>query len=153
MVFVFLFLTYFTCSVFSSMFWVSCFNSQSHGKDHDSSFHGRDSSHASLLRTPNTVASLWCECSFPVQRSFPLHHLLMLHICKGRFLLRSPHQGPLYDHCLPNQNNTLYLVSMWTMSGITATDLTDVVIFTLLNKYNSIITLAFYRWKARQRSH
>lgn len=40
-------------------------------------------SHTSLLRAPDTVASLWCECSFPVQRSFPFHHLFMLQTFKA----------------------------------------------------------------------
>lgn len=46
-------------------------------------------SHASQLKTSDTIASWPCECSSLAQRLFPLHHLFMLQTC-GHFLLYSP---------------------------------------------------------------
>ena len=43
-----------------------------------------------------------------------------LHVAhvKGHFLRSSPHRGTLHDSCHPNKNNTSYLMSVCSLSGI-----------------------------------
>lgn len=67
---------------------------------------------------------------------------------KGCFLWSSPHQGTLHDNCHPNKNNTSYLMSVCSVSGIAPW------ILQMLSYFLSSTTVtspAFDKWKLRQR--
>ena len=77
---------------------------------------------------------VWMFLSSPKVISFAS----CLHVAdvKGRFLWSSPHQGTLHDNCHPNKNNTSYLMSVCSVRHC-AMNLTDVVVFPLLNNKNT----------------